>query len=121
MKNSVNDGKTLPWTNTTGSTVAGGTLVKAANTLGVLVADTADAADGVLMIEGVFSGMPKVTGAVFAKGEKLIWIVASGKFDDSAASAATGDVTGAAIAYVAGANGETTCTIKLTPGNTTVT
>jgi len=43
------------------------------------------------------------------------------KFDDSAATPASGDVMGAAVAFVAGAVSETTCTIKLTPGNSTVT
>lgn len=120
MKNAVHDGKTMPWANTTGSTVLGGTLVKAGNVLGVLVADTANNATGTLEIEGVFSGLPKVSGAVFVQGEKLIWDVSAGQFDDSLAVPAAGDVTGGAIAWVAGVNGETTCTVKLTPGNTAV-
>jgi len=69
--------------------------------------------------------VPKVAAAVFAQGEKLVFDVSAngglGAFDDSAAVPAAGDVTGGAIAWVAGANAETTCTIKLTPGNTTLT
>ena len=76
-------------------------------------------------LEGVFSGVPKVSDAVFVQGEKLVFDVSAngalGAFDDSAATPASGDITGGAIAWVAGANLETTCTIKLTPGNTTVT
>lgn len=121
MKNAVHDGKTMPWVNNTGNTVLGGTLVKAANTLGVLVADTPNGGTGTLELEGVFSGLPKVSGAVFAQGEKLLWDVSASQFDDSAATPAAGDVMGGAVAYVAGANGETTCTVKLTPGNSTVT
>jgi len=121
MKNAVHDGKTMPWTNGTGGTVAGGTLVKIANTLGVLINTTPNGGVGTLAIEGVFSGMPKVSAAVFAAGEKLLWDVSASKFDDSAATPASGDVMGAAVAFVAGANDETTCTIKLTPGNSTVT
>jgi predicted RecA/RadA family phage recombinase len=92
------------------------------NTIGVALEDIAASTGvGSVAVEGVFNNIPKVSAAVFVKGEKLIWDVSAGKFDDSAATPATGDVTGAAIAWVAGANAETTCTIKLTPGNTTVT
>lgn len=121
MKNAQQTGARMPWTNGTGSAVVSGQVVKAANTLGIAVGDIADGATGELAIEGVFSDIPKVTAAVFAQGEKLLWDVSAGKFDDSAATPATGDVMGAAVAFVAGANLETTCTIRLTPGNTTVT
>lgn len=120
MKNKVSNGKTLPWTNSTGATVAGGTVVRAGNILGVLVSDTANGADGTLDLEGVFTA-PKVAGAVFAKGEKLLWDSSAGAFDDSAATGGTGDVMGAAVAFAAGGNGETTCTVLLTPGNTDLT
>lgn len=120
MKNFVNDGDTLRYTNATGSTIVSGTLVKAVNTLGWAVADIAAGAEGVLRISGKGTA-PKVSAAVFAVGEKLIWDVSAGKFDDSLATPAAGDVTGAAIAAVAGANAETTCTIVLTPGNSNVT
>jgi predicted RecA/RadA family phage recombinase len=114
------DGQVITWTNG-GSAVSAGDVVKIGNTLGVALVDIAGSASGSVAIEGVFSGVPKVAAAVFAQGEKLIWDVSAGEFDDSAATPATGDVTGGAIAWVAGANLETTCTIKLTPGNTTVT
>jgi hypothetical protein len=57
---------------------------------------------------------------VFVKGEKLVFDVSAGAFDDSLASPASGDVTGGAVAWEAGANTETTCTVKLTPGNSAV-
>jgi predicted RecA/RadA family phage recombinase len=120
MKNKVNSGTTLPWTNTTGATVLGGAIVRAGNILGVLVTDTANNALGTLDLEGVFTAA-KVPGAVFAQGEKLLWDASAGAFDDSAATGGTGDVMGGAVAYLAGANGETTCTVKLTPGNTVLT
>lgn len=114
-------GGTVTWTNSTGSSVAAGSVVKMSHTLGVALETIANGASGSVAVEGIFSDVPKVSAAVFAVGEKLIWDVSAGAFDDSAATPATGDVTGAAIAWVAGANTETTCTIKLTPGNTTVT
>ena len=114
-------GDIIPWTNGTGSAVVSGQVVKMLNTLGIACGDIADGATGSVKISGVFTDIPKVTAAVFVQGEKLIWDVSAGKFDDSAATPATGDVTGAAIAWVAGTSSDTTCTIKLTPGNTTVT
>lgn len=101
---------------TTGA-VASGAVVPLQHAVGV--AQSAAAASGesiALALEGVFT-VPKVSAAVFAVGEKLIWDTSAGAFDDSSATPATGDLTGAAIAVEAGANGETTCKVKLTPGN----
>lgn len=111
------------WTNGTGSAVSSGGVVVAGNMIGVALVDIANGATGsVDFTPGrVFSGIPKVTAAVFVVGEKLIWDTSAGKFDDSAATPATGDVTGAVVAWVAGTSSDTTCTIMLTPGNSTVT
>ncbi len=108
---------------TAGADIAAGDLVVMGHTLGIALTDIATGETGAVAIEGVFSGVPKVSAAVFAVGEKLILdvSVSPDSFDDSAATPAAGDITGAAIAVVAGANLETTCTIKLTPGNTTIT
>lgn len=125
-KNYESDGNTIQWTNGTAAAVASGQLVKVGpGMLGVALVAIAIGATGSVAVEGVFSGVPKVSAAVFAQGEKLIWDVSAngglGAFDGSAATPASGDVTGGAIAWVAGANTETTCTVKLTPGNTTTT
>lgn len=125
-KNYESDGNVIQWTNGTGADVASGQVVKVGpNMLGVALVAIASAASGSVAVEGVFSGVPKVSAAVFAQGEKLLFDVSAnsskGAFDDSAATPATGDVMGGAIAWVAGANTETTCTIKLTPGNADVT
>jgi predicted RecA/RadA family phage recombinase len=123
-RNYVAPGETIQWTNGTGAAVASGQVVKIGNCLGVALVAIAIGATGSVALEGVFSGVPKVSAAVFAQGEKLLWDVSAntntGAFDDSAASGTTGDVMGGAVAWVAGANTELTCTIKLTPGNTTV-
>ena len=111
----------LPWVNGTGVAVVSGQLIKMLHTMGIALADIAIAGTGSVAVGGVVSGVPKVSAAVFVQGEKLIYDLSALAFDDSAATPATGDVTGAAIAWVAGANAETTCTIKLTPGNTTIT
>lgn len=110
---------------TAGADIAKGDVVVMGNTIGIALDDIANGATGPVAVEGVFSGVAKVSAAVFVVGEKLVWDVSAnsgaGAADDSAATPATGDVTGAMIAAVAGANLETTCTVKLTPGNTTIT
>lgn len=114
-------GDTINYSNA-GSAISAGAVVIMGHTIGIALVDiAATTGTGAVAVEGVFSGVPKVTAAVFAQGEKLIWDVSAGKFDDSAAAPATGDVTGGAVAWVAGANLETTCTIKLTAGNATLT
>ena len=119
------EGQVITWTNGTGASVASGQMVKIGNILGVALVTIANGASGSVAIEGVFSGIPKVSAAVFAVGEALVWDVSAntslGAFDDAAATPAAGDVRGAAVAMVAGADTQTTCTVKLTPGNTTVT
>jgi predicted RecA/RadA family phage recombinase len=123
--NYLQEGNVIQWTNGTGADVSSGQMVKLSHCLGVALQDIASTATGSVQLEGVFSGIPKVSAAVFAVGEKLVWDVSAnsslGAFDDAAATPASGDVTGAAVAWVAGANLETTCTVKLTPGNATLT
>ena len=106
------------------ATIASRDVVGIGNIIVVALGDIANGATGSVATRGVFT-VPKVSGAVIAQGEKLIWDISAntnaGAFDDSAASPATGDVTGGAIAWVAGTDGQTTCTIKLTPGNATIT
>lgn len=125
-KNYESDGNVIQWTNGTAAAVASGQVVKVGpNMLGVALVAIAIGAAGSVAVEGVFTDVPKVSAAVFAQGEKLLFDVSAnsgaGAFDDSAATPASGDVMGGAVAWEAGANTETTCTIKLTPGNSDVT
>jgi predicted RecA/RadA family phage recombinase len=116
----VQEGCILTYLNA-GSAIAAGAVVELKHCLGVALTDIAATTGvGAVAMEGVFT-VPKVSAAVFVVGEKLIWDTSAGAFDDSAATPATGDITGAAVAMVAGANAETTCIVKLTPGNTTLT
>lgn len=116
----VQRGDVLDWTNGTGSAVASGDVVEIKHALGVALTDIANGAVGAVAIEGCFT-VPKVSGAVWVVGEKLIWDTSANAFDDSAATPASGDITGGAIAMAAGADGETTAVVKLTPGNSTLT
>src|SRR5688572_17509490 len=113
----VQEGKVLDYTNA-GAAISSGDVVELKHILGVAITDIAATTGvGAVAIEGCFT-VPKVSGAVWVVGEKLIWDTSAGAFDDSAATPATGDITGAAVAMAAGANGETTAVVKLTPGNT---
>lgn len=116
MKNYVQEGDRIEWSNGTGNDVSSGDVVPLQHCVGIALGDIANGASGTLLLEGVVT-VPKVSAAVFAVGEKLLWDTSVGKFDDSSATPATGDLTGAAIAVEAGANTETTCVVKLTPGN----
>lgn len=119
--NYLHDGVVLDWTNGTGSDVASGAVVVIGNILGVALVDIADTATGSVQIQGVFT-LPKVSAAVIAAGETLVYDVSAGEFDDDQATLAAGDVSGAAaIATVAAGSGVTTLAVKLTgvPGTVT--
>ena len=110
------------YTNSTGAAIASGQVVVVGQTLGVALVGIAIGAAGSVALEGVFDA-PKVSGAVIAQGESLTWDVSAGAFDDNAAIAATGDVTGpCAVAFEAAGNGVTTLAVKFTgvPGTVKV-
>ena len=90
-----------------GSAISSGDVVKVGQVLGVALADIANGATGSVAVRGVFT-CPKVTAAVIAAGESLTWDVSAGKFDDNAATPATGDVTGNVVAVEAGTSSDTT-------------
>ena len=117
--NYVQDGDVIQYT--AGSNISAGAVVKIGQILGVALNDIASGATGPVAIEGVYT-VPKVSGAVIAKGESLTWDVSAGAFDDNAATPATGDVTGApAVAWEAAGNGVTSFKVKFTGTPGTVT
>ena len=114
----VTEGEVLQWTNSGGATVAAGTVVAIGNVLGVTQVAIAAGATGSVSINGVFTA-PKVSGAVIAQGDSLVWDVSAntnaGAFDDNAATPATGDISGAAaLAYEAAGAGVTSLRVKFT-------
>jgi len=115
------DGNVILHANASGSTITSGSVVKMNNIVGIALVDIADGSSGAVQIRGVFSGVPKVTGNAWTVGSKLVWDVSTSKFDTTAASLATGDVTGCAIVFEAAGSSDTTGVILLTQGNTTVT
>ncbi len=105
---------------TAAGTLTSGDVIAMGNTIGIVAADAVSGDSVTIELDGEHT-VPKVSAAVFVVGEALIWDTSVSKFDDSAATPATGDITGAVIALKPGANAETTCRVLLTPGNTTIT
>lgn len=121
MKNYRQKGDNLDYPNSSGSTIAAGTvLLMGASTIGIVVADILDGTTGAVCVEGCFQ-VAKVTGRAWTLGAKLFWDVSASKFDVVAGTPATGDPVGVAIASEAAASADTTGYAKLTPGNATIT
>jgi predicted RecA/RadA family phage recombinase len=117
MKNYVNEGKTIEFT-ASGRDYAAGDVVVIGTLLACAVVDVADGETGVASF-GVFD-LPKVDAAVITKGQTLTFDISAadgvGEFDDDQATAAAGDITGAAaVAYESkNATSGETIRVKLT-------
>jgi predicted RecA/RadA family phage recombinase len=112
MKNYIQPGNTITWTNTGETDVASGDVVVVGSILGVAAVAIPAGASGELATSGVFE-CPKAASAVIAQGEGVIWDASESAFDDAAASPATGDVSGAAVAWAAAGNGATVVKVRL--------
>ena len=120
--NYVSTGKTVPYANSSGSTIAGGTLVPVGRMVGVAVADIADGTTGDVAIEGVWN-VAKVSGADITIYESTTLDVSQtpDAMEDAAATPATGDISNGAIAMETAGVGVTTVKVKLLPGQGSVT
>ncbi len=119
--NYIQPGEVIDWVNGTGSAVISGQVVCVGKVMGVALVAIANGATGAVQLTGVFE-VPKVSGAVIAQGENLVWDASAAAFDDNAATPASGDVSGApAIAFEAAGNGVTSFKVKFTgvPGTVT--
>lgn len=119
MKNKLSSGETMNWTNG-GTAKVSGQVVRIGNLLAICATDIGAGATGIVFLNGEFT-VPKLSGAVFNAGEMLLWDASGANFDDNAATPASGDVANAAIAVVAGTNGQTTTIINLASRFGTVT
>lgn len=94
--------------------VASGQVVRLGNVLAVAAHAAAIGQPFEANVRGVYT-VPKVAGAVIAQGESLTWDASAGAFDDNAAVAAAGDITGAAAyAHESAGNGATTLAVYFT-------
>ena len=105
---------------TAGTDISSGDVVAVGNLVGVAITDIANGSVGAVSIEGVWS-LPKVSAAVIGAGETVNYDVSASKFDDNAATAATGDLTGGCVAVEAAGNGDTFVMVKLNVGANAVT
>ena len=104
---------------TAGADISSGDVVVIGQQIGVALVDIANGATGSVALDGVFS-VPKVSGAVIAQGESVIYDVSASAFDDNAATPATGDVSGCCIAVEAKGTSTTSIKVKLNVGVGTV-
>ena len=96
--NFVQEGDVITYSNS-GSAIAAGDVVEVGNQIGVALVDiAATTGTGAVAMQGVFD-LPKVTAAVIAEGEAVIWDTSAGKFDDASATPATGDISVCCIAW----------------------
>jgi predicted RecA/RadA family phage recombinase len=113
--NYVQEGNTIQYT--AGADISSGDVVVIGSNgdavIGIALEDIANGSTGSVGIEGVYS-VAKVSAAVIAQGEYVIWDTSASAFDDNAATPATGDVSDGASAWEAAGNGVTTIKVKLT-------
>lgn len=108
--NYVQPGDVIPFV--LSGTVVANDVVKVGRTLGVALEGGVSGDTIQVAISGVFT-CPKVSAAVIAQGEPLVWDVSATAFDDAAATPATGDVSGGSVtAFEAGINTQTTIMVR---------
>lgn len=116
--NSVNAGETLTYTNS-GSAINSGSVVVVGQQVCVALVDIPNGGTGTLAAKGRFT-LPKVSAAVIAQGESVIWDASESAFEDNQATPATGDVSGCCVAAEAAGDGDTSIDILLNIGIGTV-
>lgn len=118
--NFVRNGDTVLYTNT-GAAISAGDVVVVGQQIGIALVDiAATTGTGELAMHGVWT-VPKVSAAVIANGEAVIYDVSAGEFDDNAATPATGDVSLCCVAREAAGNGVLFVDVELNVGVGTVT
>ena len=124
MRNVVHEGgpdDVMPWTNNTAAAVVSGQALRVGHQIVVALVDIPIGATGSVAVGGVVSGVPKNNTRAWGQCDKLVWDASASNFDTTAATLAAGDLTGGCFAWLAALAGDTTGTIKLTPGNNTLT
>jgi predicted RecA/RadA family phage recombinase len=110
MKNLIQDGKTMTWTNSTGSDVSSGDLVNVNGTFGVALGDIANGASGTLGMEGVYE-IDAISTAAISQGNPVYEDSATGK-----GSPVAEDQKYIGLAWEAKAEAGTTVNVKLGAG-----
>ncbi len=119
MKNMIQRGATLEYTNGTGSAIAAGDPVVVGNQICVAAVDIADGETGICDAEGVFE-LPMTTGTAIAQGSAPVYDLSAAAFVPEGTTAATGDIEGAVTCWEAAASSATTVKLKINTGIGTV-
>lgn len=83
MKNKIQNGKVIDYTNGGGAAIASGALVVIGVLAGVAVSNIAVGESGAVDLQGVFE-LPKVTGTAIAVGDKVYWDATAGNVTKTA-------------------------------------
>ncbi len=105
--NYIQEGKTLTYSNATGSAIAAGDLVIVGQRVGVALVDIADGASGAVAVEGVYE-VAKEASLSVSQGDLLYCDATSGELDKTET-----DHTLAGYAFADSASSETTVKVKL--------
>lgn len=76
----IREGKTLPYTNGTGSAIAAGTVIEMGAMIGVALGDIANGATGMIAVDEVWE-LSKETGVAFTIGDQLYWDADNNRLD----------------------------------------
>lgn len=109
--NKHSEGATIRYTNA-GADISSGDVVVVNNMICIAAKDIATGETGTLFAEGAYT-VPKSAGNAINQGEKVIYDVSASAFVYSGATAATGDVSDAAVAWEDAAAGATSVVVKL--------
>ncbi len=109
-KNFIQNAQSLTFVNSGAKIINSGDAVLVGNILAVATGDIAPGDTGILATEGVFR-LPKISANVITPGKALTWDISESALTIS--TAAAGDLTGAAVAWGAAANGATTVVAKI--------
>lgn len=94
---------------TAGAAKSAGDVEEFANSIGVWLADTENAAAGAVLMEGVVT-LAKETGVAFSQGDMLYWDAANDRLDKTATNIPAG------LCWADAASGDTTASVKLNSG-----
>lgn len=112
MKNNVAKGERITWTNGTGSAVVSGQLVRVGVLLAVASVNIPNGGVGELEIGEVYT-VPKKSSDNITQGQALAYDQSAGNVTNTLGAAASGDLTGVAVAYEAAAAATTTVKVWL--------
>lgn len=102
----VREGKTMPYTNGTGSAIAVGTVIEFTGMIGVALGDIANGATGELAISEVWT-LAKETSLVITQGDLVYWDATNNRVDKTNTNIPCG------VAYASATTDATTVQVLL--------